>query len=121
MFQPRRLMLAPPVSHSVGPCFACSEMGHLQGYCPKSATPETQEVVSLHTVDSNPIDRKPVFFFFSGPLGGKSPPPTDKLNFQLIKLHSPQKTSDSSIFPLHFSPPWRAKGFRILVYLVDGL
>ena len=33
---------------SVGPCFACGEMGHLRMYCPKIQTQEKKSVESVY-------------------------------------------------------------------------
>ena len=39
----KRSQLLPAPMRAAGPCFACGEMGHLRGYCPKTASAETRK------------------------------------------------------------------------------
>ena len=51
----RRPHVGPPAQRSVGPCFACGEMGHLRSYCPKTQMQEKKWYPYTQSQTSVPV------------------------------------------------------------------
>ena len=47
--------MGPPAQRSVGPCFACGEMGHLRSYCPKTQMQEKKWYPYTQSQTSVPV------------------------------------------------------------------